>query len=235
VSRPNQSRFYQECQRVIYNASAETAAIPPIHVQFDAEADGYAGDTWVQIQNQQEEAFLTDWKGSDPTRFPQGVKAAATALRDAGRLGQFRIWHQKGDLIILSDEHQHVSPERLIDSETSETDASPARDSSSHREGKQAAYQATRYERSAQARKDCIDHYGAECVVCGVDFGERYGELAEGFIHVHHLTPIAEVDEEYEIDPIEDLRPVCPNCHAVIHRRSPPLSISEVRSLLTLE
>jgi len=34
-------------------------------------------------------------------------------------------------------------------------------------------------------------------------------------------------------DPIRDLRPVCPNCHVVIHRREPPYSIDEVRQLLT--
>ncbi len=36
--------------------------------------------------------------------------------------------------------------------------------------------------------------------------------MGEGFIHVHHLKPLSEVGYEYRVDPIRDLRPVCPNC-----------------------
>ena len=61
---------------------------------------------------------------------------------------------------------------------------------------------------------------------------EFYGEDFEGFIHVHHLRPLSEVSESHEIDPINDLVPVCPNCHAIIHRRSPPYSIQEMRELI---
>src|SRR5262249_18491079 len=82
-----------------------------------------------------------------------------------------------------------------------------------------AKYQVTvnAYERNPLARARCIAHYGPTCVVCGLNFGAVYGPLAEGFIHVHHVKPLSEVGEEYEVDPEADLRPVCPNCHAVIH------------------
>lgn len=88
------------------------------------------------------------------------------------------------------------------------------------------------YERDPKARQKCIDHYGLSCSVCNFNFGQVFGKLGEGFIHVHHLRPISEIGEEYVVDPIEDLRPVCPNCHAMIHRRSPPLSIQEIKNLL---
>jgi predicted HNH restriction endonuclease len=88
------------------------------------------------------------------------------------------------------------------------------------------------YERDPKARQKCIDYYGLSCSVCNFNFGQVFGELGEGFIHVHHLRPISEIGEEYVVDPIEDLRPVCPNCHAMIHRRSPPLSIQEIKNLL---
>lgn len=88
------------------------------------------------------------------------------------------------------------------------------------------------YERDPQARKQCIEHYGLSCSVCNFDFGKTFGELGKGFIHVHHLRPISEIAQEYEVDPVEDLRPVCPNCHAMIHRRSPPFSIEEMKGLL---
>ena len=88
------------------------------------------------------------------------------------------------------------------------------------------------YERNAQARSKCIIRYGAYCGVCGFDFGKTYGQAGAGFIHVHHLKPLAEIGEQYEVDPITDLRPVCPNCHAIIHRRNPPCSIEEVQAML---
>jgi len=88
------------------------------------------------------------------------------------------------------------------------------------------------YERNAEARSRCIACHGFKCFICSFDFGVSYGELLEGFIHVHHLRPLSEIDGEYEVDPIEDLRPVCPNCHAVIHRRKPPFSIDEVKAML---
>jgi hypothetical protein len=80
-----------------------------------------------------------------------------------------------------------------------------------YREG--AVYQVTvnAYERDPKARSACIEYYGPTCVVCGFRFGAVYGTLAEGFIHVHHVRPLSEIGEEYEVDPIEDLRPVCAN------------------------
>lgn len=87
------------------------------------------------------------------------------------------------------------------------------------------------YERDPKARQKCIDYYGSNCSVCDFNFGKVFGQLGEGFIHVHHLRPISEIAQEYEVDPIKDLRPVCPNCHAMIHRRSPLLSIEEIIEL----
>jgi hypothetical protein len=84
------------------------------------------------------------------------------------------------------------------------------------------------YERNPAARSDCINHWGYSCVVCGFDFGVRYGLLGRDFIHVHHLLPIATLGGEYTIDPVQDLRPVCPNCHAMLHRTEPPLSIDQL-------
>src|SRR5439155_1449102 len=91
-----------------------------------------------------------------------------------------------------------------------------------------------RYERDPVARRRCIDHHGAVCVVCSFDFGRAYGPVAEGFIHVHHLNPLSEAGGEREVDPITDLVPVCPNCHAVVHLRTPPYTPEEVRAFLSL-
>jgi 5-methylcytosine-specific restriction protein A len=56
-----------------------------------------------------------------------------------------------------------------------------------------------------------------------------YGEIGKNFIHVHHVKPLSEIDEQYKINPIKDLRPVCPNCHAMLHKRKPAYSIEEIQ------
>jgi len=99
-------------------------------------------------------------------------------------------------------------------------------------EGKEKRTKLTRYERDAKARKKCLGHYGLNCRACGFNFEICYGEMAQGMIEVHHLIPISETKNEYEIDPIKELQPVCPNCHAVIHRRNPPFKIEEIREMI---
>ena len=89
-----------------------------------------------------------------------------------------------------------------------------------------------RYERDPAARAACIAAHGLRCRVCEVDLKERYGEIAAGFIHVHHLRPIAQACGIVSVDPIRDLAPVCPNCHAMLHRREPLLTIEELRSIM---
>ncbi len=91
------------------------------------------------------------------------------------------------------------------------------------------------YERSPIARELCIKHYGTVCSICGFDFGTVYGPIAKGFIHIHHIRKISELRAEYTVDPIADLRPVCPNCHAVIHLGGESRPIEEVKRLLTMQ
>jgi 5-methylcytosine-specific restriction enzyme A len=88
------------------------------------------------------------------------------------------------------------------------------------------------YERNPEARKKCISFYGWKCMACGFDFEKTYGELGKAFIHVHHIKPLSEIQAEYVIDPINDLRPLCANCHAMVHRVKPALSISQLKDAL---
>jgi hypothetical protein len=101
-----------------------------------------------------------------------------------------------------------------------------------HKEGNVRRILVNRYERDPNAREDCIRHYGSACFACGFDFYSLYGDVAAGFIHVHHVIPLSSLGPDYEVNPAQDLRPVCPNCHAVLHRREPPYSIEELRRFL---
>ena len=91
------------------------------------------------------------------------------------------------------------------------------------------------YERSPKNRKDCIAYHGLDCKVCGMNFKDIYGELGENFIHVHHIVPLSEMENSYKLNPREDLVPLCPNCHAMVHRHDPVLLPDELKEILRQE
>jgi len=99
-------------------------------------------------------------------------------------------------------------------------------------EGAVTEVTANRYERDLRARQACIDHWGTTCVACGFDFEAVYGPIGEGFIHVHHLRELSSIGTTYEVDPVADLRPLCPNCHAMIHKEAPAMSVAALKRLL---
>ncbi len=89
-----------------------------------------------------------------------------------------------------------------------------------------------RYERDPAARRACIDHYGYGCQVCGLSMRDVYGERGAEFVHVHHRVPLSDIGVEHTVDPIRDLVPVCPNCHAMLHRTDPPASAEELADIV---
>ena len=98
-------------------------------------------------------------------------------------------------------------------------------------EGAKARVVVNRYERSRRAREECLANHEYACKVCGLIFEERYGKVGQGFIHVHHITPLSQVadDPDYKLNPVEDLVPVCPNCHAMLHSSgSKTLTVEEL-------
>lgn len=96
-------------------------------------------------------------------------------------------------------------------------------------EGIKSKITVNKFERNREARELCLDSYGYNCVVCDFNFEDKYGEIGKEYIHVHHLVEISAIGKEYEVDPIKDLRPVCPNCHAMLHKRKPAFTIEELR------
>ncbi len=100
------------------------------------------------------------------------------------------------------------------------------------KEGACKSVTVNQYERSAVARSKCLTHHGYRCSVCSFGFEEIYGEIGKNYIHVHHIIPISEVGKEYELNPIADLIPICPNCHAMIHITRPALSINQLKKTI---
>lgn len=138
-------------------------------------------------------------------------KAAALACKD---------WQKLYDFAEIEDPVP-VIRDRLAEREMGEV----------YKEGKRVQKQlATEIERNPQAREQCLALKGTRCSICGESSNEKYG--VPGVIHVHHLNPIHESVGQRAVDPEKDLIPVCPNCHAVIHSKSPCYSPEEVQTLL---
>lgn len=100
-------------------------------------------------------------------------------------------------------------------------------------EGAKQTVQVNRFERNVEARHLCIKRNGSRCKICDMSFEETYGAFAQGFIHVHHITPLHQISESYEVDPVHDLIPVCPNCHAMLHKtiNGIPMTIEKLKML----
>lgn len=95
-------------------------------------------------------------------------------------------------------------------------------------EGNPVEVVSRRYERKPVNREICLSLRGRRCCCCNMDFGEIYGDIADGFIEVHHTTPASEMGPGYLINPVTELVPICSNCHSVVHLSSPAASVDEV-------
>ncbi|SDP21726.1 5-methylcytosine-specific restriction enzyme A [Arthrobacter sp. ok909] len=90
-----------------------------------------------------------------------------------------------------------------------------------------------RYEHSADAQRVCIADHGTSCAVCGFSFEIAYGELGKDFTPVHHLVPASQLGNNYELDPVTDLVPLCANCHAMAHHGvRTPRTVAELRRIV---
>lgn len=102
-------------------------------------------------------------------------------------------------------------------------------------EGACSTVTVNRYERSPSNRVACIAAHGSRCKVCGFDFGAVYGAMARGYIEVHHRVPVSKMGGSYRVDPVNDLIPLCANCHAAIHRVDPPMEPEALATILAKE
>ena len=97
-------------------------------------------------------------------------------------------------------------------------------------EGEQETVTTTKYERNPQARAACLAYHGYTCKLCGMSFEKTYGPEFKDIIEVHHIVPLNQICEEYVVDPINDLIPVCPNCHTAIHSKHGAAMLARAKS-----
>jgi 5-methylcytosine-specific restriction enzyme A len=141
-------------------------------------------------------------------------------------------WNMWDNLQKALENLQLINTEKEIFTERLTTETLQFEETELYKEGKVVQVFVNRYERNQKARLECIRHFGHHCFVCDFDFEKTYGDLAKGYIHVHHKTQLAEIGKEYKIDPIEDLIPVCPNCHSVLHLTKPTMTVEELKKCM---
>lgn len=104
--------------------------------------------------------------------------------------------------------------------------------SGTYPEGAVSRVTVNRYERDPRARSACLDHHGYDCQICGFNFEKVYGAAGRAVITVHHVRELSTLGPDYELDPIQDLIPVCDNCHRMLHSQRPALTPMALRKVL---
>lgn len=97
-------------------------------------------------------------------------------------------------------------------------------------EGALISVLSNKFERSRYNRALCLKYYGFKCRGCGDLLQEKY-PIGVNVIHVHHIVPLSKMGGSYKLDPIKDLIPLCPNCHNVVHAKTPPITIEELKNV----
>jgi 5-methylcytosine-specific restriction protein A len=100
-------------------------------------------------------------------------------------------------------------------------------------EGAVQKVEVNRYERDRRNRAAAIAIHGLSCSACGMSFERVYGDVGVGYIEVHHITPVSDMGANYLVNPATDLVPLCSNCHSMVHRQSPPITVEHLRALIS--
>ena len=99
--------------------------------------------------------------------------------------------------------------------------------------------QSKTFKRSYKLRKCAIKEFSKNgkiyCEICSFDYDTKYTKIGKGFIEIHHKKPIAFYDDNFTktlTKALDNLSPVCANCHRMIHRKSPCYDIQEMKLIL---
>lgn len=145
---------------------------------------------------------------------------AFSAATESVTLRQWDIPLKNGDINALTKSFGELLEKGIPAFEKTAADALAAKTEEEPLcEGDGKSVTLNKYERNPKARAACLAYHGTACAVCGMDFGKVYGPAFAGKIEVHHVVPLSEIKENYVVDPIRDLIPVCPNCHTALHSK----------------
>jgi 5-methylcytosine-specific restriction protein A len=182
-------------------------------VLSSAESSGLSVELSVDGKNLFEDFSESNWESLSLTLHKKFVNYA-----DASNSLKLTVLIAFSILIPLITEE----PERLLEEISSDY----------QEEGRKSSVTVNRYERSRVNRAIALEIHGFVCTGCELRMADLYGPIGEGVIHVHHLEPVSLMDAPRILNPATDLVPLCPNCHSIVHKRNPPLNISELKMTL---
>ena len=176
---------------------------------------------------------------------PIDLKGSTRLAKDYGPGAAFRLTYATSELPtnqeLASDLLRMVKLYRLAiarggtDSLITAIDMSDDTDSAEHEDivEKRRYVRHRKIERNSRAGAAAKRVLGYVCQGCAFDFGRIYGQRGEGFIEAHHLTPLytLEEGETVAMDPKKDFAVLCSNCHRMVHRHKPMLTIDQLRDL----
>lgn len=100
-----------------------------------------------------------------------------------------------------------------------------------YKEGQRHAKEVFYFKRNPKLVKEAKEKYGYICQACGFDFEKVYGELGSKYIECHHKNPLSERNDKLA-STIDDVCVLCSNCHRMIHRTKPAMSLSELKKIV---
>jgi HNH endonuclease len=125
---------------------------------------------------------------------------------------------------------------RALGLEASDGNSATSDSQVDYAEARRLARERYYFARNASLVTAAKQRYGYGCMVCGFSFEVAYGEYGREYIECHHLNPLSERAEEEQLQStatsVEDVAVVCANCHRMLHRRRPALTIDELRAVL---
>lgn len=193
------------------------------------EYQEFKNRTKIQIENGLTH-YRVEAKAEDATLLPPKERNLLIPRAVKGGIGQSNVWYADSP---ESKVHiQRVS--KLINQ--GYDDGLQDLDIISGKEGNPRLVAHLKKERNQaivkKKKKQILDSTGKLiCEVCGFDFQSFFGDLGEGFCEVHHLKPLSKMDGEVETT-LEDLAIVCSNCHRILHRKNPMLTLSRLRKAI---
>ena len=69
------------------------------------------------------------------------------------------------------------------------------------------------------------------CEACNFNFKEFYGERGSSYIECHHLLPVSQMSLNHKTK-LDDLCILCSNCHRMVHRNTPWLTLNQLKSII---
>jgi len=219
---------------VVWTAGPETGGTAVVGWYKNAtvyrEYQEFKTRTKIQIENELTH-YRIEAKTENATLLPPEERNLLIPRAVKGGIGQSNVWYADSP-----ESKVHIQRVlKLIDKGYSE-ELQDLDIFASGKEGNPRLVAHLQRERSQalvkKKKKQILDATGKlSCEVCGFDFQSFFGEMGEGFCEVHHLQPLSKMDGEVNTT-LEDLAIVCSNCHRILHRNNPMLTLSQLKKAI---